>query len=72
MKIDGSKILFSSGREFYANNGIVGLSPELELFEGYDAHLEGYDQSLTPDESAELADFMIDLWRKFKDGRARS
>jgi len=63
---DGYKL--SSGREFSANCGIIGLSPKeeygWEVHEGYDGGI--YDEEWTPDEKRELADFMIDLWQKFK------
>jgi hypothetical protein len=57
----------STGRRFYANCGIVGLSPDdskkLEFHEGYDGG-ESVDD-WTPGERMELARFMIDLWREW-------
>jgi len=34
MKIEKDYITFTSGREVYVNRGIVGLSPELDMFGG--------------------------------------
>lgn len=68
--------VLSTGREFYANNGIIGLSPEF----GRGALAEGYDggilcepncwneaQQWTAAERTELADYMIALWMKWRD-----
>ena len=39
MKIEGDKLIFSNGNTHYANKGIVGLSPELHVYDGYDGEL---------------------------------
>ena len=66
----------STGRRFDANIGSIGMSPSLHrVTEGYDGHLYG----VTPDdyvedvagtwtdaERAELADYMSDLWQRWK------
>jgi hypothetical protein len=74
-QIDRNNYRLSSGREFYANNGIVGISSELDVSEGYDGGItieglpnfpSGWIQ--TPWTCAELcdfADYMIELWEKF-------
>ena len=86
MRIEGDKIIFSTGKIKYANNGIVGLSGvslitnEWDIFDGYDGilfngdphhndHIEIEDDDLTNNELIELADYMIDLWKKFKESR---
>jgi hypothetical protein len=59
----------STGRTFYANNGLIGIGP---LGKNAACHVsEGYDGGVdvdewTPAERAELADYMIHLWMKFK------
>jgi len=71
MKIDGDTITFSSGRTAYANRGIIGINPELELSEGYDGGIDwpnGWRENpLTKEDVSELADHMIGLWQKFKE-----
>jgi hypothetical protein len=66
MKIsDDGKVTFeSTGLEASAHRGIIGISPDLRIFEGYDtAFLLGDD--LKPEERRELAEFMIERWRRF-------
>ena len=66
METDDDTIKFSSGREEYTNRLIIGISPNEpdEVFYGYDGSFDA--GGLTQDERRELADFMIDLWTKFK------
>jgi hypothetical protein len=80
MEIKGDAITFSSGRQAYANCGIVGINSALELHQGYDGTIDFpvpewwrtdhpewiNEKTLTADDMRELADFMIDLWSKFK------
>ena len=62
----------TTGREFYANHGIIGLSAEDgTVYEGYDGHLwetpadlDG-PSFLTAQEVMELRDFMIATWTKW-------
>jgi hypothetical protein len=56
------KLILPSGREFYANCGIVGIDAKGGIFEGYDG---GVDIDLTDEERRSLAGIMIDRWRKF-------
>lgn len=63
-------ILFSTGKKRYASFGIIGLGiPDDEskfwVTTGYDDDMY-YETSLTTQEKIELADYMIDLWQKFK------
>ena len=62
----------STGREFYANNGIVGLTGKISrspicgpcgFAEGYDGSELADDWTLT--ERQELADYMIALWAQW-------
>lgn len=76
MKIEGDEITFSNGNTHYANKGIIGLSPELHVYDGYDGQLhwpredwmddDDFD-GLLPKEQIELADHMLNEWQKFKD-----
>jgi hypothetical protein len=66
--IDRDNYELSTGRTFYANNGLIGLTsvddPACRVSEGYDG---GVDVELwTAAERAELADYMIALWTAFK------
>jgi len=68
MKIDNNAIRFSSGRQWYANRGIIGLAKESDghwaVTEGYEGGL--HDDLLTPVEKIELGDYMIGLWQEFR------
>jgi len=68
-KEDG--FIFSSGKEMYANKGVIGLARAHEeysfswlLCEGYDGGFD--DHYMTKAEKHELADYMIELWQEFK------
>ena len=79
--MSGSEIILSSGRKIYANQNIVGIDDQGELFEGYDgtiswpsldyqeaalrAQHDG-DWQLTSDDMRELCDIMIARWQKYK------
>jgi len=70
---DGDGYVLSTGRRFYANRGLIGINPEMEVSEGYDGHIHYgpifYPQEApgwSKEERAELADFMIALWSRFK------
>ena len=65
-------ITFTSGRELYANNRIVGIDDDGYLFQGYDGGIpypdtNGYDVQFSPEDMRELADLMIMRWQRFKD-----
>jgi hypothetical protein len=62
----------TTGREIYANCGIIGLSADLEwVSEGYDGVIEAFytppdsEDRLTPVERRELADYMMGLWQRY-------
>lgn len=64
-EVDWDEYILSTGRKFYANNGIVGISPDLRIYEGYDGGPD--DKNWSPEERRELADFMIGLWQRYKE-----
>lgn len=59
---DGYKL--STGKEFYANCGILGLAPDGDVTEGYDGTVAGRSE-FTPDERREIADVMIKAWKEW-------
>ena len=77
MKFDGDDIYtLSTGRTFYANNGILGIDPKLRIFDGYDGefHQENNprdDEADYPDvrwtqaERAEIAAEMVRRWTEW-------
>lgn len=67
IKNEGEDFYFSTGRVICANKGIIGLNPNLETYEGYDAPLFLYGIQLDQQERIELADYMISLWTKYKE-----
>lgn len=76
--VDGYRL--STGREFYANRGIVGLSDsdDENVTEGYDGGIdmdasgEGQEwgqSAWSEAERHELADYMIEKWTRWKERR---
>lgn len=64
--LDRDTIILSTGRTMYANCGIIGIDPELNVSQGYDGQLFRFgENSLTPEERREISDYMIDLWTRF-------
>lgn len=75
----------STGRQFYANRGLIGLAQNgsddegatpsgFTVSYGYDGYvdLDPFDEderAWTVDERRELAEFMIAQWRAFGDGQ---
>lgn len=59
---------FDSGMPFAPNSGIIGLNPEMEMGVGYDniIYSPDYVSNLSPIKRLEIADYMIELWGKFK------
>jgi hypothetical protein len=80
MKIESDEVTFSSGRKMYANLGIIGLSPDLELSQGYDRSIDwpfpewrdkderAPERQIDAQDMRELADYMIAQWTSFRDG----
>lgn len=53
----------STGKKFYANRGILGLSEDGDITEGYDG---GFDErKFNKAERKEIAEYMINLWKKW-------
>jgi hypothetical protein len=66
MTYEGDFYTLSSGRRFYANNGILGLAPgDRHLNYGADGGADFYDYPLTPAERREIAEFMIEIWQQW-------
>jgi len=65
-QLGGSNFEFSTGKYFSANEGIIGINSDLETYEGYDGSLDWLRGYFTPKERVELADYMIELWKKYK------
>lgn len=69
MKYDdrNEKLIFeTTGREMVVNRGIVGIAERDSdvFYGGYDDHYRV--DRLTAEEREELADYMIELWTRFK------
>ena len=68
------KIKLSTGKEFYANHGILGIAPDDDkyfiLTEGYDGEINLTDMNgdsiYTWNELIEIADIAIQRWNRFK------
>ena len=63
MIIENDTVTFSTGRQVYANGGIIGLAPNLEVTEGYDGDI-AFEQ-FSSEECIELAEYMIGQWQRF-------
>lgn len=70
MKIERDQVVMSTGRTFYANRGIIGLGPDLDVSYGYDGSFPAWPRSwvgecMTEEERQELAAYMIEAWKAF-------
>jgi hypothetical protein len=66
LRIDGDTVKWRTGREEYANRGIVGIDPDGQISGGYDGGFAHSDEEpMTNSERAELAAYMIILWESF-------
>lgn len=70
------KIVFSTGKVIEPNRGLIGLSPDFEIGEGYDSTLPRHEEFLdiyesdstfilTKQECRELCEIMIKRWQDF-------
>lgn len=73
MKINDDWLEFSSGNTAYAHGGIVGLSPEGQVTQGWDGGIAAPDGNtyddppdIGPADCVELADHMIKQWHAFR------
>ena len=62
---------FTSGNVLYANRKIVGLCQpesggEWVVYDGFDGQTD--QKFLSKEDKGELADYMISLWKQFKEG----
>lgn len=64
MLFKNNHIIFNTGTRLYVNNGIIGISPSLEISEGYDGEVD--ISTLKPEDLYELATYMIQRWKDFK------
>ena len=65
----------STGKTIDANQGIIGIDEDLDVYEGYDGHIplvdydwdpEGpHELTLTAEERRELSALMVDRWTRF-------
>lgn len=62
MEYINDEYVLSNGRMFYANCGIVGISSDGKIFNGYDG---GIHEEFTKEEKKEICDYMISLWTKW-------
>lgn len=60
--------LESSGRSVFAHQYVIGINPNLEVYQGYSSLItwNKAQERFSKEEIVELADYMIDLWTKFK------
>lgn len=61
----------STGTVVQANRGIIGIDESLDVFGGYDEHVDiyefdNYGSTLTNAERAELASIMIARWEEYR------
>lgn len=61
-------VVFNDGQKVYANCGILGINESLDIFEGYDGGVDN-QCSWTAEQRKELAEYMIELWRRFGEGK---
>ena len=67
MKVREDTIILSTGKEIYVNCGIIGLSEKLDTMSGgYDDTIDVFNE-LTKEEYIEICDYMIKLWKEYKD-----
>lgn len=73
LKVKDQLLIFSTGRRVSVQRGVLGISPGLEVFHGYDGVLipaEPFlddNDALSDLERIELAEHMIARWQAFKE-----
>ena len=63
--LDDDNFEYSTGKQVYASSHIIGIDPNGSISDGYDG--SGFDSELINLEKEELADYAIDLWKKYKE-----
>lgn len=65
-----SEIKLHNGKVLYANQGIIGIDENLELYHGYDGSFPEYfdasDGVLIKAEQIEVANIAIQRWKEFR------
>lgn len=66
-------MILSNGKEVYANEDIIGINSNLEVYQGYNGLIDCYrdrdiliSDALTDLERIELASILIERWQKYK------
>ena len=59
-----SKLVLSTGHVVKADCNIIGISPELLVYGGYEE--DSIDLKMSPGERIELAEYAIDLWMRYR------
>lgn len=61
------QLVLKSGKEIDANKDIIGLSPEGELYEGYDGYMD-MGEIFSRQDKLDIADHMIRRWEAYRKG----
>jgi len=76
MKIEGGTVTLSSGRTFEANRGLLSLSEDGVVHDGYDGSFDFLPDDIrddddmqpwTPAERREIAEYMVARWAAWGD-----
>ncbi len=78
--LDRDTVMFeTTGLQLYADSCIIGINQYLETYSGYadsfnpvyalNSNFPPTNRNFTIEERQELADYMIDLWNKFKEAK---
>jgi hypothetical protein len=59
----------STGKKVYAGFGVIGISPDNTIYEGFDSRLHDHQKELTNAEIIELAEYMQERWKEVADAR---
>lgn len=66
IKKDDSTMILKSGKKIYVNHGLISIDDDNNIYEGYDGEIDIYDYNeLTKDERIEIAEYMIERWKKY-------
>ncbi len=80
MQFKDNVYTLKSGRRVYADSGSIGINPALDATDGWEGTLHvrvvhgmtpkemDACMTFTPEERAEIADYMIGLWQQWKAG----
>lgn len=69
MEFQDDVYTLSTGKNFYANCGIIGISKNekgIFVHEGYDGSINyPWEENFTKEERREIANFVINLWNEW-------